>query len=237
MSAEGSIFMSVYVLKCNEEKDDKKLVTIPLESTPIMTRSAWNRLYCWTKTGYVNGETFKLIIAKFVELWTLQQPGLDVLLFGDQLGIHRQVEVVEEALKKKVYMWSLPANTSHFLQPLDGQPFGLFKKEVTILSDEKIVDDLLTDHSTRDANLLAAYAAERKAFTKPVIVGAFKDVGLYPFDPERIKHLAKENTGIEEDHASLAAECRAGALSVIHRALKTSKRMTRRLFGCLYMPR
>ena len=51
--------------------------------------------------------------------------------FGDQLGAQKNDIVTKKCLKKIVFICLLPANTSHFLQPLDDVVFACFKQTLS----------------------------------------------------------------------------------------------------------
>lgn len=89
--------------------------------------------------------------------WGVRNPGIPALLFGDQLGVHQAPDIVELALAKKNYLFSLPKNTSHITQPLDEAPFGGFKRMVAAGSEQGAVDGMLSNEGTRSTLLEAAY--------------------------------------------------------------------------------
>jgi len=151
----------------------------------------------------------------FCHEWEVRNPGRECLLLGDQLRAHRQVEVVRSALKHGVTCWWLVANTSHFLQVLDDKCFACVKKYLPVLSDQSIVDALLTNKSARDCVLQAAYEAERLSFTHTTIRASFRSVGLVPWDPTRVLHLARVNLGMDLPSYGVADAARAAAAAVI----------------------
>lgn len=87
-------------------------------------------------------------------------------------------------------------NTSHWLQVLDDKCFARLKKIVPVLSDDKVIQALMTNQPTRDCLLEAAYEAERMALTRETIQAAFKSVGLYPWDRKQVMELARVNLGL-----------------------------------------
>ena len=132
---------------------------------------------------------------KFGELWRQAHPSAWCYLFGDQLAAHKVPSTVKDALEMGVMCWLLPANTSHFLQPLDDTIFARFKK---ILGSSAAKIRLHQDASPlqiRMAMNQAGFEAEKEAFTDRVIQRSFQNTGLYPFDPERILHLLDLNAG------------------------------------------
>lgn len=147
--------------------------------------------------------------------WQLRNPGRDCLLLGDQLQSHKQVDVVWSALKYKLHLWWLVADTSHFLQVLDDKCFAVLKTHERILSEEKIFRALLTSQPTRDCVLQAAYKAERIAFTPATIRASFRSVGLVLFDRQRVLHPVRLNLRMDLPQDDVADQARAAAALVI----------------------
>ena len=139
------------------------------------------------------------------------------ILFSDQMKSHLDPVVLALALSHQVHMWSLVANSSHFLQPLDDFPFGMFKKYTSHLHARKLFSASISGEVLSGLLLEAAYDAEIAAFTPGVIAAAFKNTGLHPFDPDAMWRRFTLNTGafVQSD---LASSCRAAASSVIHEA-------------------
>jgi len=120
--------------------------------------------------------------------------------------------------KTNVLCWWLVANTSHWLQVLDDKCFARWKTIVPVLSDDKVIQVLLTNQPTRDCLLEAAYEAERLALTRVTIQAAFKSVGLYPWDRERVVELERVNLGVGLPSDGVADRSRAAAAVVIRQA-------------------
>jgi len=116
------------------------------------------------------------------ELFHARYPGIQALLFGDQLAAQRRADIVEYALGLGMFFFSLSKNTSHITQTLDEAPFGTMQAEKARRNEEALMDGVLTNTNTRDALQLAAYAAERRAFTGSIIHGAVR-AGLTAFRP------------------------------------------------------
>merc|ERR1712070_863707 len=101
--------------------------TFSIPDEPYLLRGQHPRFFAVTKSGSMNKELNCAMIEKFREVWKEQNPGFHCYLFSDQLSSHSNVKMVREALKDGVLLWSLVANTSHFLQPLDDVCFARFK--------------------------------------------------------------------------------------------------------------
>ena len=50
-----------------------------------------------------------------------------------------------------------------------------------------VTDKMLTNTDSKEALLMAWYEAERRAFSRPIIVGAFRRRGFWPFSAELMK--------------------------------------------------
>lgn len=218
VAANGAPFLSVYIFRARFGDNDAAATRFTLSRVQQRTRGTWLRLYGWTESGFVDAATFAVVMEAFCDEWRLRNPNQECMLIGDQLGAHRQVEVVRAALKSNVLCWWLVANTSHWLQVLDDKCFARIKKVVPVLSDDKIIQALMTNQPTRDCLLEAAYEAERLALTRETIQAAFKSVGLYPWDRKRVIELARVNLGIGLPSDGVADQSRAAAAVVIRQA-------------------
>lgn len=189
-----------------------------MEEAPSTTRGTWPRFFCWNDTGYLDADTFKAVLSKVAEVWHVRNPGIPALLFGDQLAAHRRADIVEFALTLGLFLFSLAANTSHITQPLDEAPFGVLQLVTRHNHEVAVMDGMLTNSNTRDALLMAAYAAERRAFTRPVISGAFRRRGLWPFDPKLMQANVRANLGMVETGETPEEAARSAAAAVIQAA-------------------
>jgi len=78
-----------------------------------------------TENGYSTTETFQMMVAQFGQDFAERYPGLNSVLYMDRLGSHTTPEILATALENHIQVVLLPANTTHFLQPLDDCVFGL----------------------------------------------------------------------------------------------------------------
>lgn len=215
VAADGSVFVSVYVLKSSFHDNDSATVDFRLHPVPRSSRRAWPRFYCWTPTGYLNTGSFGEVVRQVVAEWGVRNPGKPVLLFGDQLGAHMDPGLIEWALQHQAFSFFLPVNTSHFLQPLDAAPFAAFHRILRTLNEAAVMDGFLANESTRNCLLDCAYRAEVRAMTPQVIRGAFVRLGLWPFRKERVLARARENLGVPSDGPSVREQAAAAAADVI----------------------
>lgn len=210
--------MRFYILKGRNGGAENATVKFVLERIRGSTCGTWQRYYCWTDTGYLDADTFKATPAKSSEEWQARNPGTLPLLLADQLAAHRRADNVEYALELGLYLFSLLKNTSHFNQPLDAAPFGVLHADKTHRTDEAMVDAVLTNTSTRDTEPQSAYEAERRAFSRPFITGAFCRCGGWPSDPKLMHATARVNLGMNGTKETLAEAARRAAAEVIQAA-------------------
>lgn len=208
-AADGSIFLSVYVLKANFDEDGRSSVNFSLEPATRVSRRSWPRFFCWTDSGFLDADLFGRVMDLVVEEWTVRNPGRALLLFGDQCSAHMRADTLERALARGVYLFFLVANASHFLQPLDAAPFAVFHRHLRIKNDEYVMDAMLSGQSVRDALLAAAYHCERVSFTPAVVKHAFVTTGLWPFNREVVRARAEENLGVADPGSSPREQARA----------------------------
>lgn len=218
VSADGGVMLSVDILNGRFKEANEATVNFTMEEAPSTTRGTWPRFFCWTDTGYLDADTFKAVLSKVAEVWHVRNPGIPALLFGDQLAAHRRADIAEFALTLGLFLFSLAANTSHITQPLDEAPFGVLQLVTRHNHEVAVMDGMLTNSNTRDALLMAAYAAERRAFTRPVISGAFRRRGLWPFDPKLMQANVRANLGMVETGETPEEAARSAAAAVIQAA-------------------
>jgi hypothetical protein len=62
--------------------------------------------------------------------WNTTRPGLECFLISDNLRIHTNSDLVTEAGTKGITMINIMAQSSHWFQVHDQQPFGGLKKKI-----------------------------------------------------------------------------------------------------------
>jgi hypothetical protein len=122
------------------------------------------------------------------------KPGVTPVVLTDNMSAHRQPEVVAQALQHGVLLFFLPANVTHFLNPLDDLCFTSFKRGLLQLVRESAPSLSLKRAGLEEATLNAALEARDK-LTPKVVRAAWRNVGLYPWDPAKIIKNARLNVG------------------------------------------
>ncbi|OSX77415.1 hypothetical protein BU14_0150s0027 [Porphyra umbilicalis] len=194
VSVDGSVFLSMYVMKSSFGEADHADVEFCLKEAPR------------AESGYLKRELLRCVIALVAQQWAVCSPGLPLLLFGDQCGCHLDPETISAALDGNVYLFFLSANTTHFLQPLDEAPFGTFQPHA--------IDATLSNTSSRNALMSAAYEAERPVFAPRVIVGEFRRVDLWPLNPKIFLDRAKASLMVSRTGKSVEERARS-AVAVV----------------------
>ena len=75
-------------------------------------------------------------------------------MFSGQLAAHFNLPIVEKSYKEGVYLWALPVNTSHFLQPLNILPFARFKARLYTEVDRAGFSSLVRGQEVPNTDLI-----------------------------------------------------------------------------------
>ena len=112
------------------------------------------------------------------------------LLILDGHNSHCTLDVVREARAAGLDILTLPAHTSHALQPLDVSVFKPFKQHFRTYRDFWTSRNL-SQPATKSTLAHWVHLALRKALTYENIRGGFRGTGIYPLNPTAInRHLA-----------------------------------------------
>lgn len=110
--------------------------------------------------------------------------GTHRLLLVDGHESHQAAAFTQYCKENKIVTLTMPAHSSHLLQPLDVGCFAPLKQEyghqVNRLSRNRI------NHIDKQAFLVCLKAAYDATITPSNIQGGFRGAGLVPFDPERV---------------------------------------------------
>lgn len=135
-------------------------------------------------SGYSNDELALAYVKHFHKMTKGSIQGRNRLLLMDGYGSHNTFEVITYAGKHGIFLYGLPAHTTHFLQPLDVgcfQPLKHYHGQIL---------DTAARYSGREftrTEFLAALAQIRQLTFKPrTIIGAWQKTGLAPWNPELV---------------------------------------------------
>ena len=96
-----------------------------------------------------------------------------------------------------ITMVTLPAHCSHIIQPLDCGIFNIFKRRLLAFKRQDFIPLNQGIPSYRRAVLFYARGAIHEAFSPVTIQKAWAQVGLWPWDPQRIINDCTRVTNVE----------------------------------------
>ncbi|MCO5568934.1 hypothetical protein L7F22_022637 [Adiantum nelumboides] len=139
------------------------------------------------KKAWMTGELFQAWLEHYDKAITeIVGKEFRYLLILDGHGSHVSLEVVEKAHNSGIDIVTLPAHTSHKLQPLD---VFVFKSLKTHFRKERDIWHLRTLSRQASKSKLATIAAKaiHSALTEDNIKAGFKATGIWPFNPTAVK--------------------------------------------------
>ena len=146
-------------------------------------------------SGYSNDQLAYAHLLHFDEWSSRRQVGVWRLLIFDGFGSHLTKEFIDYCDNRKIIPFGLPPHTSHLLQPLDVgvfQPFKHYHKEAV---------EMATRTGCTNFNkvefLNAIHDIRVKTFRKSVILSAWEQLGLIPFNPLLVTQKIK----VDEEQA------------------------------------
>jgi cytochrome c553 len=194
ISADGSVLFCLYIWKQTEKKKSlNQSLYVPeiVEKRKIRSIDSYPTYFALAPSGYMNGELWQETMKIFVDLVSERQ-GLgrlkQAVLFLDGCASHLKEFTHAELVKKNIFSIYFPSNTSHVLQPLDGQPFALYKSSVGRSAQKLAFKASLGTTSEKTDALAVCIECHGKAVTKKIVKGAFVGRGIWPWDP--IKAIA-----------------------------------------------
>ena len=123
---------------------------------------------------------------KFINWWTTTRPGLDCFLVCDNLIVHRDYDVVENARNSGIHFINIMPGSSHWFQVHDQEPFGILKKSYFDEKNTFSPPAAAQSRVRRTISTAQFYEAEAKAFRPRIVAEAFRKVGLLPWSPDTI---------------------------------------------------
>jgi hypothetical protein len=134
---------------------------------------------------------------EFVNLWNVHHAGLHCFVLADQLGCHKEPQIVKKLAEKDVYTVLFPPNTSHFIQPLDGHVFRTLKRFFTLALDQHLLDAAVEGDDPGSAVFYALFDAALEAFKPEIIQASFSSRGIWPFDRLKVVDALDSWLGIK----------------------------------------
>ena len=192
---EGQEFRTRVVLPTPEHRTSVRRSNMP-----------WPFVFVATRKGYLNKESYKVVMDQFIAIWQNAHPGLNAFVLADQLDCHKDVDTVEYLARQGVFTVLFAPNTSHFVQPLDGEIFGQLKRVFRQSLGEYALDSALEHESAAEPVWTAMYEACAVAFTPETIARSFRSRGVWPFDRDLILQHAKRWAGTQTNDSATAME-------------------------------
>ncbi len=154
-------------------------------------------MWLFTESGYLDGAAWDIVLTCFSELWHNAHGNLLATVLVDNLGIHRNAEILERAHSKLVNLFFLPPNTSHFLQPLDDLVFAKYKTTLELWATRYAAAIRKNGQRRTSTELITAVVdiAFEAAFDKATIIKSWKNTFMWPFDEEGLERAARLNVG------------------------------------------
>lgn len=137
----------------------------------------------------MTAESFYEYICNIFYPWVVAQKiEFPIILYLDGHKSHVTLPLSEFCREKKIILISLPANSTHVMQPLD---VGFFKPLKT--SWKKATKKFKTDNPEKTLNKtnfapILQQALNEISYLESIFKNAFRATGLFPFDPSHVDY-------------------------------------------------
>ena len=143
--------------------------------------------YDLSDSGWFKMKQFERWFKKVVLPWA-QKSEDPKLVLGDNLSSHFSDEVMGLCREHQISFKCFPANTTHFLQPLDVAVFGPMKKQWRSILDRWRASNPRTTYNKGEFSRRLRELCD--ILNRQNILAGFRATGLVPFDVEEaIRHL------------------------------------------------
>ena len=224
VTAEGHRDFAVVILKVTKEDEDRMNALYKgkvFHSIGPFKKEDGPMYFAFSSTGMMNSNLWKNCVEKYCELRNQIHPGLNALIFMDNLSCHHFLSAMLVAQKNGVRFFFLPPHCSAWLQPLDKICFALFK-QIFLRHVAKNMSNIATNAQWRSVLLYALRRGVTEAFTENVIKASFEQVGLYPFDD----HTIIKNMNLNVHTVSSADKIKQHAKSLCEAMMKKQSAST-----------
>lgn len=199
--ADGSTLFLVFIFKSsNSQKSPFKPFYVPVREKTRTSRQKTSIpiFYATTPGGYMNGDLWKEVMMKFVELVGLRQ-GIgrqkQAVLFLDGCSSHLKDFTTSELSQKNITPIYFAPNSSLVCQPADGAVFATYKSKQAKLSREADLRGLIYGTEPSDNIVSLCIKAYEESATKKVVLASFRDRGCWPFDKVKMMTNVCKLTG------------------------------------------
>ena len=162
-----------------------ELKSLPMGLNSIVDDIAWTS----SPSGWINDDIYyKWVDSIFIPFLKIKRvlydaPDAPALLWMDGHGSRSDQRAVSALQTAGVATVIIPAHTSHILQPLDCGVNRALKGQIAKHFTRPSSGGL---PELREALMTSAIRAHYHAVADHIVVGSFRDAGLFPWDPERI---------------------------------------------------
>lgn len=180
----------MYIIKCSSVSATSSSARVAVKE---LDRGDIPTGYIFNDSGYSDAEVWEAVLEFFFKMTAGQRSeNLDIELMLDNHASHRTAKACALCLKHNCHVIFLPANCTHFLQPLDDIVFTRYKQE--LLNRAASTQRFQTIHFKTMAETLMAVSASavEVAFRKDLIIASWRNTGLWPFDNKLINTRATE---------------------------------------------
>ena len=188
IAADGTTLFALYLFRLTPSKDDlRQSVYIPQQVEQKHTRKdrSFPIYIAVTPKGYMNGVVWMETMKIFLDLVQFRQ-GLgrnkQAVLYLDGCASHLKESTNEVLNESNVFPIWFPPNTSHILQPLDGEAFANYKTQARKEIHSTSLAASVGAVTEKELSLLASVRAHEKAMTSDVIKASFRNRGIFPWD-------------------------------------------------------
>jgi len=204
---DGTTPFRVFIFKSKKPKKGEICVQVMAPSKEKGLRGEPHRLFFASESGYISIEIFKYIMDEFAKWWTSTRPGLRCYLISDNLAIHTNNDVVEDAKRRGIEMINIMAGSSHWFQVHDQLPFATLKKKFAALKNDFLPWMPSKEKDRRAFYVSLFFKAEMKTFKSSVVKNSFKDVGLRPWIPDVIYQASLEHSStVSQDQTNILVD-------------------------------
>jgi rubrerythrin len=144
----------------------------------------------FTATGYMNDQLFEAILEVFLEVLKVRSPGLACQLYLDRLHAHLQPAVAYRARERGLWLNWYSAESSTFLQPADDKQFAALHSSLDQVSSKVDLTNALRSQKPHTLVLSYFWEAVKAAINPNIVKASFRDTGIFPWDPNRIRQNA-----------------------------------------------
>lgn len=189
IAADGTTLFCLYMFKYIPNKNGlRHSVYLPVEAPKRVSRRKHDYpvYIAVSPKGYMNGELWQETMKIFIELAGNRQ-GLgrqkQALLFIDGCASHLRDWTVTNLSNENISTVYFPANSSHVLQPADGEVFANYKQAARANLQSSALKASITGELEKELTLLECIQSHSEAVTPSVVKAAFRNRGIWPWDP------------------------------------------------------